>query len=568
MNANVRIKFSADTSDVDKSLKSYATQSSKDGGSQYAKRLKDHEKYLGDVATLEKRTNKIIDGIEKERGELSTKYSKLSFKNLEKEYDTHHNKIRTLTKALSVFQLDDTKARIQQQLAAEKSLTKELDLEYRKRDEVNHKGEGSKNGILGTGRNLINSTGLGFGLLAGGGLAAAVGIALKQGVTDAANFESALIHLSNTTGISGEALDKLGEKLRKTAIAYNTELPDAVAATENILRSLGQEFVSNIAATNSATDSVLLLSKAQKITAEESSTILTGTLHQFGLAVGSADQQAESLKNIANVLAAASREGTAKMPQLAEGLKTAGIVAHNAGISLEETAAAIEVLNKNSVDGAEAGGKFALFITKISAGTPAMSHALERLGLSYDMINPEKVGLNKSIELLKEKLNGVGNPVNRMEILTQIFGQGARGAIKIAEALMQDSVALATTTQKITGTNAAQEQSNKTMESTAERFKHAKIEEENFAISLGQKLMPMLSGILSTANDLVDAFKKLFSPESYGKEQVANLIEKTRDETRGLATSLVAGKYFNKDVARKELVDYASQHLSHGNPLA
>lgn len=109
MDANVRIKFSADTSDVDSSLKKYATQSSKDGGSaakqerqkQYDAQVKDYEKNLDNLSKLkEKHENYLLKlrttSIQKANA-LDDKASKDSQRILDKDASNYQKTVDKFT---------------------------------------------------------------------------------------------------------------------------------------------------------------------------------------------------------------------------------------------------------------------------------------------------------------------------------------------------------------------------------------------------------------------------------------------------------------------------------------
>jgi TP901 family phage tail tape measure protein len=464
-----------------------------------ADRLKQHEQALAAIHASSQRYADLEAQLEGKK----TKKIVEELGNLQKEKKKINNAMRTDESARNDKATQDLKKSLDEQIGIYSAYV-------RKREEVNRHGMGSSVGILGTGRNLITGSGIPLsGALGAAGIIGAAGMIGKEAIQFAAEYQTAMTNLSNTTGIEGKALDDLGERLRKTAVLYNTELPQAIGATQEVLRSLGKEFRDNTAATDSATQSVLTLAKAQNMTAEESATLLTGELHQFGLAVGSADQEAASLARIMNVVAAASKQGKAPIGEMSEGMRTAGEMSHALGISLEETATAMVLLNNEEIKGAEAGGKFALLITKMSAGTPIMQHALARLGLTYNDINPEKVGLVKGFQTLHDKLNEVGNPINRMEILTELFGQGARGALKVYEALDKNIGKFDETKKAITGTNTAQEQANKTMETAAERYKHAKVELEEVATSIGMDIIPALATMGTAVHHSIEGWGKL-----------------------------------------------------------
>lgn len=510
MNANIVVKFRADTSDIDQKLGRIAKQNSVSGGATSAQ----YKKANDDRIKSERGLSSSLDQINKERIANDGKYHSLSFKELDKAYTQKHTLIRNMEEQIRRTKDKEEKETLRQSLQNVKFETQSLNKEYKSRDEVSRKGAGAKNGILGTGRNLISQSGVGIGTsLMAGGIAGLAAYGIKESISAFVSYEKALAELSALTGVNGKSLDALGDKARALSKEFGTGLPDAIGAFKLVISALGPDVAKDQSALNEMGRDVLLLAKASGTDATQATASLTNTLNQFGGAALSTGDQAKEMTRIMNVMAAGALQGAAEVPDLAEAMKGVGTVAHTSGISIEETTAAIEILSQNGIKGSEAGVAFKEVLMKMSSGSKEANGALASMGLTFYDINPKINGQEKALSNLKTALDKVKDPVQKAADLEHLFG--IRATIG-AQILMNNSVAvdgndsaLHKMTAEITGTNTAQEQANKILETTAEKYNRAKAELEDTATSIGQKLVPALGSLLTFLNNSVAGLEKL-----------------------------------------------------------
>ena len=83
-----------------------------------------------------------------------------------------------------------------------------------------------------------------------------------------------------------------------------------------------------------------------------------------------------------DVLAKGANLSTTSAVQLAEALATAGGIARAAGLDLETTVAALDLLAKNGIKGSVAGTALAAILTQLQNPASTASAALNALGIS------------------------------------------------------------------------------------------------------------------------------------------------------------------------------------------
>ena len=160
-------------------------------------------------------------------------------------------------------------------------------------------------------------------------------------------FEQSMADLSSITGIAGDELRDLGKVARQTGKesglgAQQAANAFALLASQIQVDKIGMEGLKALQ------QNTITLSHAAGMSMNDAATALAGTINQFGL-------QATEANRVINILAAGSKYGAAEIVDLSQSFKVVGAAANAAGLTVEDTAGAIEVLSKNNLKGAEAG---------------------------------------------------------------------------------------------------------------------------------------------------------------------------------------------------------------------
>jgi TP901 family phage tail tape measure protein len=261
------------------------------------------------------------------------------------------------------------------------------------------------------------------------GMAAVAGVARGIGkmVSTMADFEEVASNVSAITGATGDDLDFLKRKAIELGSATTKSSIEALEGFK-LIASAKPELLGNAAALAATTKEAIALSEASGLDVPAAAKSLTSALNQFDLA---ADQSSR----VINVLAAGSKFAAAEIPELAASLDEFGGVAASLGITLEESAAAVETLSAKNLKGARAGIQ--------------LRNVLLKLGGSTDRnINPSIVGLGKALENLAPIQDNVTE-------LTKMFG---RQNVLAAQTLIKSREKYEDLTVAMTGTNIAYEQ--------------------------------------------------------------------------------------------------------------
>jgi TP901 family phage tail tape measure protein len=238
-------------------------------------------------------------------------------------------------------------------------------------------------------------------------------------------FEQSMADLSSITGIVGDELQDLGKVARQTGKdsglgAQQAAQAFALLASQIQVDKIGMEGLKVLQ------QNTITLSHAAGMSMNDAAIALAGTINQFGL-------QATEANRVINILAAGSKYGAAEIVDLSQSFKVVGAAASAAGLTVEDTAGAIEVLSKNNLKGAEAGTALRNIMLKMQT----------TLGVDF-----RKNSFSDALDALKPKLTDA-------TYLSKVFGMEN---IAAAQFLIKNSDAVAEMTEQVTNTNVAQEQ--------------------------------------------------------------------------------------------------------------
>lgn len=296
-----------------------------------------------------------------------------------------------------------------------------------------------------------------------------VGETLGQLATPAVDFGQAMADLSAITGSVGEELEDLTQTAREVGKASGLGASESARA----FAVLAGQIDVPIDALKVLQRETITLAQAGALPLEDAANAVAGTINQFGM-------EASEASRVVNVLAAGSRAGGAEVVDLSESFKVAGAAANAAGVSIEETAGALEVLAQNNTKGAEAGTAMRNMLVAMQT----------RLGIDIS-----QTGFVGGLKIIQEELDKLQSPVERTTYLAKAFG---RENMVAAQFLLSNADAVEEMTTAVTGTNSAMEQAEIRNDTWAHKMEVARAKIDDVLISMSSlsgSLLPM-AGII------------------------------------------------------------------------
>lgn len=332
----------------------------------------------------------------------------------------------------------------------------------------------------------------------------------QQVISKGAEFEKTLNTVGSITGASGSALKGLGDSAKLLAEKFGGDVNSQLGAFQGILSKLGPNMANNKEALTELTNNVNLLAKAGGIDATQAMDSLTGVMLQFGIDASNPITAAKESARVMNILAAGAKEGSAEIPEVAASLKVAGSAAKSAGLSIEETNAALQTLAKEELKGAEAGTGLRNVLGLLQKQSGEGDKVLAKLGLTTLKLGTDlkNGGLGKAMDSLKEGLDKIQNPVERTQAVMQLFGNENKG---VALNLLSNSKAMQELTTTITGTNEAVSQAQTNMQGYTEASSRFSAKISNLYIGAFEVIAPAIGAIMNTVITVFDGIGSAFS---------------------------------------------------------
>ena len=292
-------------------------------------------------------------------------------------------------------------------------------------------------------------------------------------------LDSQMHDLSAVAGVTGETLKQIEGFARDSAKAFGTDAAVAVEGYKLLLSQLSPELGKYPDVLREMGDCIQTTSKLMGGDGVAAAQVLTTAMNQYGVSLDDPIAASQEMARMMNVMAAAGQAGSAELPAISAALQQCGMAAKAAGVSFEETNAAIQVLDKAGKKASEGGVALRNVLGQLSKGRFVEKQAREEL----EKAGIDVVALGDNSKSLKERLDMLKPMLNDSALLSKFFGVENANA---ARALIQGTDALQDFTDAVTGTNSATDQAAIIMQSYAERQAAVNQTIEDFKISVFQ----------------------------------------------------------------------------------
>ena len=292
-------------------------------------------------------------------------------------------------------------------------------------------------------------------------------------------LDSQMHDLSAVAGVTGETLQQIEGFARDSAKAFGTDASVAVEGYKLLLSQLSPELGKYPEVLRSMGDNIQTTAKLMGGDGVAAAQVLTTAMNQYGVSLDDPVAASQEMARMMNVMAAAGQAGSAELPAISAALQQCGMAAKAAGVSFEETNAAIQVLDKAGKKASEGGVALRNVLGQLSKGRFVDKQSAEELvkaGIDVTALGDNSLSLKQRLDLLKPMLNDSA-------LLSKFFGVENANA---ARALIAGTDALQGYTEAVTGTDSATEQAATVMDSYAERQARVNQKIEDMKISLFQ----------------------------------------------------------------------------------
>lgn len=277
-------------------------------------------------------------------------------------------------------------------------------------------------------------------------------------------FESQMQDLSAITGLTGKALDNIGDKARANAKEFGGSASQAVETYKLYLSQLTPELAKQPDILDRMAKNSALLSKTMGGDQTAATEVLTTAANQYGVSMEDPIAATKELTAQMNIMSAASKEGSAELPQIKAAIEVAGMDAKASGLSFAELNTQIQLLDKSGKKGSEGGTALRSILNTLSKGRflpENIQQELKAAGVNVDALADKNVKFSDKMRMLQPVLE------KDKALVNALFGEFGSSA----SALIENADAGDKFTAAITGTNTTLEQAKAVMESTEEKQK-------------------------------------------------------------------------------------------------
>ena len=299
-------------------------------------------------------------------------------------------------------------------------------------------------------------------------------------------------------------LDQLASASKKWSVEYGIS---TAAINDGMSEMIKRGYTA--AQTLGAMPAVLNAAKASGDDFNDVMHVSTSVLEQFGLKTESTTGMLKNTSRVTDALTYIANATAAGFQDMGEAMTYVGPSAHAAGISLEETAAAIGIMSNKGIEGSVAGTALRGALTRLLRPSKQNIKGFNELGISVADFKKGTLTLPEILDKIKNNTKGWTDQ-QRASAIALAFGTEAQAGMNALISAGGGELRKYTSeAEHASGTTAKiANQLNNTDAAKLKRFQESI---HVLGIEVGQKLLPTLTPLIKTATDVVNAFAKMDS---------------------------------------------------------
>lgn len=250
-------------------------------------------------------------------------------------------------------------------------------------------------------------------------LVAAFGLAVYAN----SRFETAMSGVKAATQGTTRELSQL----RQAAIQAGSSTQFSATQAADAETELAKAGVSTNDILGGALKGTLNLAAAGQMSVADSAVVAAKDMNSFGLA-------GSDMAHIADVIAAAAGKSATDVHGMSLAMAQSALLAHQTGLSLEQTAGALALFAQNGLEGSDAGTSLKTMLMRLTPQSAEARAEMQKLGFSAYDSSGQFIGWSATAQALQDSLKNL-TPQARNAALGVIFGSDAiRAATIVSQA--------------------------------------------------------------------------------------------------------------------------------------
>ncbi|MFB8083686.1 phage tail tape measure protein [Streptomyces sp. NPDC056013] len=246
---------------------------------------------------------------------------------------------------------------------------------------------------------------------------AVVGTALVAGfaiaAASAAKFDKEMSNVRSVTGATGKEMQQLRAAAMEAGKTTSFTATEAARAEAELARA-GVKTADII---GGALKGSLALAAAGQVDLTEAAVVSAQAMNTFGLA-------GKDVTHIADLLAAGANKSAADVHGLSMSLRMGGLLAHQTGLSIEDTVGTLAAFADHALIGSDAGTSLKVMLQRLVPQSKEAAEMMAEIGFSAYDSKGEFVGLNELAGRMKTSFSQL-TPEARNAAMATIFGADA-----------------------------------------------------------------------------------------------------------------------------------------------
>ncbi|WP_432114013.1 phage tail tape measure protein [Streptomyces sp. S1] len=264
------------------------------------------------------------------------------------------------------------------------------------------------------------------------GAGATVGTVLVAGfalaAASAAKFDKELSNVRAVTGATGKEMQQLRAAALEAGKTTSFTATEAARAEAELARA----GISTADIIGGALKGSLALAAAGQVDLTEAAVVSAQAMNTFGL-------KGKDVTHIADLLAAGANKSAADVHGLAMSLRMGGLLAHQTGLSIEDTVGTLAAFADHALIGSDAGTSLKVMLQRLVPQSKEAAEMMAQIGFSAYDSKGEFVGLNELAGRMKTSFSQL-TPEARNAAMATIFGADAVRSATIMYELGADGI--------------------------------------------------------------------------------------------------------------------------------
>lgn len=369
---------------------------------------------------------------------------------------------------------------------------------------------------------------------AGGVLVGAFVLAEKA----TSGFDTAMSGVKSVANATPKEMDSLADAALRAGKATAYGATQAADAEDELVKA-GVSVQDTLGGALSGT---LSLAAAGNLDVAKSATIAANEMNTFKL-------EGKDVGHVADVMAAGANKSAADVGELADGMSQGGLVAHQMGMSLEDTTATLSAFADEGLHGADAGTSMKTMLERLASPTGAAADQMKSLGIETYDASGNFVGIVKMAGQLHDKLGPLTQQQRNLALQT-IFGSDA---IRAATVLYdQGATGMQGYVDSVNDSGAASRMADAQMNNLSGDLRQLKGSLDVALIQTGSGANSVLRDMTQGATTAVNAFASLPKPVQEAASAIAGADGSTLLLVGGATTAIGKISTFRKGLAEAE----------------